>query len=207
MAGAGGDRVKLAHAAIVLAAGGSTRLGQPKQLLTRESETLVHRATRLALETSPSEVLVIVGAHASSIAAAVAHLQCEVVTNPGWASGLAGSLRTAGAHLDATARRVLVLLCDQPGLERHHLDALLQGARDAATGCAATRHNDALGVPVVVPRDWFESLDEAGDRGFGYRFAQLRSADIFQLHAPELGADIDSPLDLAAARSKGLVDG
>ncbi len=206
MAGGGGVCVNPPHAAVVLAAGGSTRLGQPKQLLTRAGETLVHRATRLASETAPAQLLVVVGADGRLVAASVADMECAVVTNSGWACGLAGSLRTAGAHLDPAVRRVLVLLCDQPGLERHHLEALLEGAADAATGCAATRHDDALGVPAVVPRSWFDSLDQAGDRGFGYRLGQLHPADIFQLHAPGLGADIDSPQDLANARMMGWLD-
>ena len=128
MAGDGGVGVSHPHAVVVLAAGGSTRLGQPKQLLTRDGETLVHRAVRLALATSPAQVLVVVGANADSIAAGVADLPCEVVSNSGWQSGMAGSLHIAGEHLIAGVQRVLVLVCDQPGLERQHLDALLEGA-------------------------------------------------------------------------------
>ena len=195
------------HAVVVLAAGGSTRLGQPKQLLTRDGETLLHRAVRLALETSPAQVLVVVGANGDSIAAGVANLQCDVVSNSDWRSGMAGSLHVAGAHLSASVQSVLVLVCDQPALERRHLDALLEGARTTDASCAATMHGDALGVPAVVPRDWFESMQAIGDRGFGARLGQQRAAGIFQLHAPELGMDIDSPDDLAKARQLGWIDG
>ena len=114
MAGRGGVGVSRLHAVVVLAAGGSTRLGQPKQLLTREGETLVHRTVRLALETSPAQVLVIVGADADSIAAGVADLQCEIISNHEWQSGMAGSLHAAGENLGAAVQRVLVLVCDQP---------------------------------------------------------------------------------------------
>ena len=207
MACGGGIGVSQSHAVIVLAAGGSTRLGQPKQLLTRDGETLVHRAVRLALETSPAQVLVVVGANGDSIASHVADLDCEVVSNRDWQSGLAGSLHAAGEHLRAAVQRVLVLVCDQPALERHHLDALLEGAGAAESACAATVHGDALGVPAVVPRDWFDAMQAAGDRGFGARLGQQRAAGIFQLHAPELGADIDRPEDLATARQRGWLDG
>lgn len=207
MAGDGGVGMKHPHAVVVLAAGGSTRLGQPKQLLTRDGETLVHRAVRVALATSPAQVLVVVGANADSIAAGVADLPCEVVSNSGWQSGMAGSLHIAGEHLIAGVQSVLVLVCDQPGLERHHLDALLEGASEADTGCAATVHGDALGVPAVVPRGWFDSMPAAGDRGFGARLGQQRAAGIYQLEAPDLGTDIDSPGDLAKARQRGWLDG
>jgi molybdenum cofactor cytidylyltransferase len=205
MAGDGGG-MNHPHAVVVLAAGGSTRLGQPKQLLTRDGETLVHRAVRLALETSPAQVLVVVGASGDSIATSVADLPCEVVGNRGWHSGLAGSLHAAGERLTTAVQSVLVLVCDQPALERRHLDALLEGARATKAGCAATVHGDALGVPAVVPRDWFDAMPATGDRGFGARLGQQRDAGIFPLHAPELGADIDRPEDLATARTLGWLD-
>lgn len=207
MAGDGGCGVSLPHAVVVLAAGGSTRLGQPKQLLTRDGETLVHRTVRLALETAPTQALVVVGADGDAIAAGVADLDCEVVGNRGWRTGLAGSLATASELLRTDVRCVLVLVCDQPGLERHHLDALLEGARATEAGCAATVHGDALGVPAVVPRAWFDLMHAAGDRGFGLRLGRQRGAGVFQLQAPELGMDIDSPWDLAKARESGWLDG
>ncbi|HSD17545.1 MAG TPA: nucleotidyltransferase family protein [Thermomonas sp.] len=194
------------HAVVVLAAGGSTRLGQPKQLLTRDGETLVHRAARLALATSPAQVLVVVGANPDSIAASVADLDCEVVGNREWQSGLAGSLHAAGQHLAPDIRSVLVLVCDQPALERRHLDALLEGARATASGCAATVHADAPGVPAVVPRGWFETMPADASRGFGARLRQQPADGIFLLETRELGMDIDSPQDLAIARERGWLD-
>ncbi len=68
------------HAVVVLAAGGSTRLGQPKQLLTRQGETLVRRVVRLALEFAPSQVLVVVGANAQAVTSSIAGLEATPVT-------------------------------------------------------------------------------------------------------------------------------
>ena len=87
----------LPHVAVVLAAGGSRRLGQPKQLLKRDGETLVHRAVRLALETKPQRVLLVVGGHAQAMRDAVADLEVEVVMNAGWEEGLASSVRAASS--------------------------------------------------------------------------------------------------------------
>ena len=95
-------RVKVLGAAVVavvLAAGGSTRLGRPKQLLTREGETLVHRAARLALASGASRVLVVVGAKADDVARAVSDLTVECVVNAQWRTGLAGSVRIAAEAL------------------------------------------------------------------------------------------------------------
>ena len=62
-------------------------------------------------------------------------------------------------------------------------------------------------MPTLVPRDWFDAMQVTGDRGFSARLGQQRAAGIFQLDAPELGMDIDSPDDLAKARDRGWLDG
>ncbi|MCI2811424.1 nucleotidyltransferase family protein, partial [Eoetvoesiella caeni] len=87
--------VTAAHAVVVLAAGGSTRLGQSKQLLTRQGETLVHRVVRLALELVPAQVLVVVGGNAQAVTSSISGLDATPVTNHHWESGLASSLQVA----------------------------------------------------------------------------------------------------------------
>lgn len=195
-----------AHAVVVLAAGGSTRLGQPKQLLTRQGETLVHRVVRLAREVTPAQVLVVVGANAQAVTSSIAGLDATPVTNHHWERGLASSLQVAGAHLLPTVTAVMVVACDQPAIERSHLRALLSGARAATSTCAGTRHGNVLGVPAVVPRAWFTPVGAAGDRGFGARLRQLPVDTVHVLQAPELGLDIDTPEDLARARDAGWID-
>ncbi|HZX78568.1 nucleotidyltransferase family protein [Lysobacter sp.] len=199
------------HAAIVLAAGGSRRLGRPKQLLTRGGETLVHRMVRLALETAPSRLVVVTGAHAMSVEGAIAGLAgVECVRNPQWNEGMASSLRRA-AQVLAEARsaeangHVLILACDQPALEAHHLQALLQGAARSPDACVATVHGERLGIPVVVTRSLLASARNlGGDRGLGGRLTALRS--VWRLHAPELALDIDTTQDVAQAVQNGWLD-
>lgn len=201
-----GWHVTAAHAVVVLAAGGSTRLGQPKQLLTRQGETLVHRVVRLALELAPSQVLVVVGANAQTVTSSIAGLDAIPVTNHHWESGLASSLQVAGAHLLPSVAAVMVVACDQPAIEHAHLQALLSGASASASGCAGTRHGKALGIPAVVPRAWFNPVGATGDRGFGNRLRQLPAEAVHALQAPELGLDIDTPEDLARAHLAGWID-
>lgn len=201
-----------AHDAVLLAAGGSRRLGRPKQLLTRDGEPLVRRAARLALATAPRRLLVVTGGAGDAVAAALDGLAVERVAHEGWATGLAGSLRAAGAALGTTAApRVLVLGCDQPALEASHLHALLDGAAASASRCAATRHGGAgVGIPAVVPADWFHAVDRAAvgaaDRGFGRRLRALPAATRWTLDAPALGCDIDTVEDLHAAIARGWLD-
>lgn len=193
------------HTALVLAAGGSTRLGRAKQLLTRDGETLVHRAVRLALDTAPSHALVVVGADRDAVEAAIGELPCDIVFNPHWSTGLASSLQAAAAFVSGSS--VLVVTCDQPALAAEHLQALLLGAATTPSRCAATRHGDALGVPAVVPGKWFAELSGLqADRGFGARLLALDAGSLFILEAPVLDFDIDMPADIDTAISRGWLD-
>lgn len=199
--------MKPQHVALVLAAGGSTRLGQPKQLLTREGETLVHRAARLAIESGALQTFVVTGADADAITGAIRDLTCETLDNPHWLQGLSSSLRSAAPRIAQAAVPVLVMGCDQPALDGAHLAALLQGSRDAASRAAATAYGDDSGVPAVLPHDWFKDADAlSGDRGFRRRLHTLGAA-LARIEAPQaLALDIDTPADLQQARELGLID-
>ena len=194
------------HVAVVLAAGGSTRLGRPKQLLTRDGETLVHRAARLALATGAARVRVIVGAQADDVVAAVRDLPVECLVNPRWNEGLAGSVRVAVDALAAHDHATLLLTCDQPALQVTHLQALLEAARHAPSGCAATRFGDRVGVPAVVaPTMLRAARDLQGDRGLR-DVLNAAGAGVIACDAPALGVDIDTPEDVAEAVSRGWLD-
>lgn len=197
------------HTAIVLAAGGSTRLGRPKQLLTRDGEALVHRAVRLAAATRPARLVVVTGAHAHEVAAALQVIavdtRMELVANPAWAQGLSTSLAAAANALHDVDAPALILVCDQPALQERHLRALLDGAAHSASGCAATRHGDRPGVPAVVSAELLRgATDLRGDVGLGARLSALDG--VWILDAQELALDLDTPADVALAVSQGWLD-
>ncbi len=195
-----------AHAAVVLAAGGSTRLRRPKQLLTRDGETLVHRAARLALASGAARVLVIVGAHADALREAVRDLPVECHDNAAWASGLGSSVGVAAAALAAHDGPTLLLVCDQPALDEAHLRVLLDAACGSASACAATRLDLRLGIPVVVsPHVLRRAGALQGDRGL----RDLLNADgavVAACEAPDLAFDIDTQGDIATAVARGWLD-
>jgi molybdenum cofactor cytidylyltransferase len=195
-----------AHAAIVLAAGGSRRLGRPKQLLTRDGETLLHRAVRLAAATQPHRLLLVVGAYAEVMRAAVAGLEVEILVNPDWQEGLASSLRMAVGAVDETEPG-LILGCDQPALELPHLQGLLAGAAGSASGCAATRHAGAPGIPVVVSAALMRQVRGLqGDSGLRKALQTLPARSLFLLEADELQFDLDTAAEVEKAIADGLVD-
>ena len=197
----------LAHNAVVLAAGGSLRLGQPKQLLTREGETLVHRAVRLALATRPARLLVMTGGNAEAVSQAIVGLQTQVVFNPEWREGLSSSLRLAATTLVDDEAPVLILGCDQPALQQHHLRQLLDGALASTSGCAATGHTGTPGIPVVVNAALLrEARTLQGDSGLRELLRQLPSDALSSLQAPELQIDLDTWAEVEEAVRNGWVD-
>ncbi len=197
MSDSGGRR----HGVIVLAAGASTRLGQAKQLLTIDGETLVHRATRLGLETEPFECIVVCGADAETIKASVADLDCRVVTSSDYRSGLSASMLAGLAALHSDCAAALILLTDQAALDARHLRRLCESWRCNSKHAAASGYADTIGVPAILPRSWFPELRQMhGDRG-ARDLLRTRSSDVHVIAAPELAHDIDTPGDLSDAES------
>ena len=186
----------LRHGVVLLAAGGSRRLGQPKQLLLLDQETLVHRYARLALATSPADAVLVLGAQAETIAEAVADLPIRAVQATDWTQGMGASLAEGLAALSPDCDAVLVLLCDQPALDAAHLARLLDAGRRAPGRAVASAYAGVLGVPALLPRSWFEVLGKlSADRG-ARDLLRERADEVVAVAAPALSRDIDDPADL-----------
>jgi molybdenum cofactor cytidylyltransferase len=188
-------------AAIILAAGASRRLGQPKQLLVYGGETLLARSIRLADEAGVSPVVVIIGAHHERIRAAVALDGVNLVINENWGQGIASSIHAGLGALDevgCAASGVLILGCDQPRLTAAHLRALIEMFTAQAKPCiVASAYAGVHGIPAVFPRFAFSHLLAlSGDRGAR---ALLEKPPCLLIAQPFEGGevDIDQPDDLA----------
>ena len=194
------------HALLVLAAGASRRLGESKQLLRIDGESLVRRSARLGLATRPAQALLVLGAASEAVSAEVADLPVTKVHCRGWEAGLGASLATGLQALDDGIDGALVLLCDQPGLEAAHLQALLAAWHANPTGAAASAYAGVLGVPALLPRAWFAELATGHDDRGARDLLRQRAAQVAAVPAPGLAADLDTPAqreDWAARSSLG----
>ncbi|MDQ0011399.1 molybdenum cofactor cytidylyltransferase [Luteibacter jiangsuensis] len=192
----------MAHDAVVLAAGGSRRLGRPKQLLTVGGEPLVARVARLALGTRPSRTLVIVGAYQDVVTAALAPCDVEIIVNPAWTTGMASSLHLAARVLHDRDLPVLLSVVDQPALVASHFDALLAAHDDSRDTVSA--YGEALGIPAVLRASTLTRARVlAGDMGFRHLWAQVPPHAV---RADELGEDLDDEAAVARATAAGLLD-
>lgn len=185
-------------ACAVLAAGGSVRLGTPKQLLPfHGSSTLVHWAAECACNSSASRVAVVVGARSRDIAASVADLPVEILDGAEWREGMAASIRTATLWaIDRGADALMLSTCDQPFLTSRHLNALWF-ASDHGSRLAASYYAGKTAVPAVFPERYFGGLlalrGEEGGAGI-----LRRELNVARVAWPEGAFDIDTPADCAA---------
>lgn len=187
-------------AALVLAAGSSSRLGQPKQLLLYEGETLLHRAGRTAVAAGCAPVIVVTGALDAELRAAVADLPIHAVHNPDWAAGMSTSVR---AGMSALAQKpgfsgpppaVLLLLCDQPLLTASHLRELLRVQRETGAPAVASAYADTAGVPMAFGPTLFERLRTlSGAGGARQLLATLPPAQVRTVAFPGGALDVDTP--------------
>ncbi len=193
------------YGAVVLAAGGSTRLGTPKQLLALRGEPLVRRAARVAAEAGFSPVIVVVGAEAEDVEEALAGGAFVVAKNPDWRSGVASSIRRGIEALSALRPDVdgaLLATCDQPLVEARHL-ATLATALDEAHAIAASSYAGTVGVPALFSRALFgELLALEGEHG-AKRVVTREPGRVVRVELPEGECDIDTEAEWRALRGRG----
>ena len=186
--------------AVVLAAGSSSRLGEAKQLVRLGGERLLERAVRIALEAGCEPVVVVLGARAEQIKAAC-HLRGAVVLRqPGWAEGMAASIRLGIETLQNEVDAAVVLGCDQPAVGAAHLRALMELAgadSDRPAGrVVASAYAGKRGIPACFPADVFEELKRLrGDKGARDLLQMAHAVDL-----PDGELDIDTVEALAEAR-------
>ena len=183
---------------LLLAAGGSTRMGRPKQLLEIEGESLLRRAARTAIDAGLRRVLVVLGAEAARIRPTIEDLDAGIVLNPDWAEGMASSLRAGMAAVERDlpdARGVIVMTADQPWLPAAQLRCIDAAQRAGGASIVASDYGDHLGPPAFFGRRHFPALMALrGDTGAR---ELLRAESVLRVAAPAgSGADLDCPRDV-----------
>lgn len=183
------------HGAIVLAAGASRRLGQPKQLVEIDGETLLQRTVRAVQSTLPLDLVVVLGHQPQRMTALLDDLAARWIVAAAWQDGMGESLRCGVAALEPLCGGVLVVLCDQPALTAAHLQALLRRWHAAPQRAAASAYAQTIGVPALIPRAWLQDAAISGERG-ARDLLRSRPGDVDAVANAALARDIDLPRDL-----------
>lgn len=186
---------------IILAAGSSSRLGRPKQLLKLDGETLIRRAAQTALASICRPVVVVLGAHARNIKPHLTGLRIATVTNRQWELGMGSSIKTGLQTLAAVeaiegqkTNGVLLMLADQPlvtpvFLNELALSYMLHGR------IVASSYNDTLGVPAVFDKRYHGELCNLSPNGGAKGLIQNHADEVDAIKFPDGAVDIDTEDD------------
>lgn len=180
--------------AVILAAGGSRRLGRPKQLELYAGTPLLTRAVDAAEGAGCRPIVVVLGAYAERIRPLVAARDVQVVFNPLWEMGMGGSIASGIAALIPLqeVEAAVIMTCDQPGITAAVV-ADLRGAYDGRPRrSVASEYAGTVGVPALFERSWFGELSRLeGDRGA--RSVLLAEPDsLLRVPCPAGALDLDS---------------
>ena len=178
-------------AGLVLAAGGSSRLGRPKQLLPYRGATLLDAVLATARACAFDQLLVTLGGSADDVRRAVDLEGADVVVNDAYGSGCSSSIAAAVGALDERCDALVLLLGDQPGVSAGAVRALLDGRGDAPL--AVCRYDDGRGHPFAFGRSVFGELAGLhGDKAV-WKLLDRRSGDVAEVRVPgAVPRDVDT---------------
>ena len=186
--------------AVILAAGASTRMDTPKQILHFRGEPLVRRAASAAIEAGCWPVVVVTGAHAMATREALRGLHVQQAENKEWVSGMSSSLRvgieaavTTGPHISA----IILMLCDQPFVTREIIAGLVGAHRETDRAIVASAYGGSFGVPALFSRKYFAELTALKGALGAKELIQKYIAEVQLLNFPQGEIDIDTPDDFA----------
>ena len=183
--------------AIILAAGGSSRYGQCKQLVKIDGSSLVRNAVnKLSSLFSHGRINVVVGANSRAVAQAISDLPVNIVHNDLWQTGLASSLIAGINAIEPGCRAVMITLCDQALVTKDHLRRLLDLCAVDPSSIIASDYADTIGTPAIIPAEFYpQILALDGDAG-AKSILKNNAGQVRTLPIPEAEFDLDVPADL-----------
>lgn len=184
--------------AIVLAAGASTRMGQPKQLLHFQGRSLLHHTVEVVVASVCKPIIVVLGAYAEKMRQEVNQLPVMVVENPQWYEGMGASIQVGMTALNATSEEiegVVLTLCDQPFVSCDVINQLVAAYYSTGQGIIASEYAGTLGVPALFSRKFFSDLMTLQPTSGAKQVIKKYSHEVFPVSFAAGAIDIDTPQD------------
>ncbi|AFZ44539.1 hypothetical protein PCC7418_2391 [Halothece sp. PCC 7418] len=183
---------------VILAAGASTRLGQPKQLLPYQGKPLIEQITTVAVASHCQPIVVVLGAYRSQIAPKLSQYNIHIAFNQQWSTGMASSLQCGLKTMEEMTTQVdamMVLLCDQPFVSTDLIQQFIVGYRRTGYPIVVSEYAGTVGVPALFDRSFFPELatmtGDVGAKGILRRY----SSSLLKIPFPQGIIDIDTPED------------
>ena len=191
---------------IILAAGNSSRLGRPKQLLSYNGRTLLQHSLQIAGASNANPIVVVLGADADIIKREINGVYVHVVQNEDWQEGMASSIRcgiNAFRQITPNAEGVIVMVCDQPYITASLLNELITAHQKTGKPIVACSYENTFGPPVFFHHTFFDELLKLkGDVGAKNIIHQ--HADAVELISfPEGTYEVDTEADYERIKSIG----
>jgi len=189
---------------VILAAGASTRLGKPKQLLQYHGKTLLDHSVNEAINAKADAVVVILGKNADLLQNKIDNQKVNVVINRDWEEGMAASVRLGLAtllkikpYIDA----VIFMVCDQPHISSLVLNELITTQQKTTKQIVTCNYGGSIGPPALFHKKYFRELAKVkGDIG-ARNIIQQNMNDVATILFPEGKIDIDTQEDYDALES------
>jgi molybdenum cofactor cytidylyltransferase len=191
----------MTSAAIILAAGSSSRMGQSKQLLDIKGKKLLIRTIDTVLQAGISEVTVVLGSEEPMHRKILKGLPVDIVHNPDWENGMGSSLKTGLRYLiskNTSLEAIVVLVCDQPLLTRENISSLLDKYHDVSKPIIASRYSGMPGVPALFDKSYFKKLAALPDDQGAKKIILQNPADVYEVDFPGGEVDLDTMEDYRA---------
>ena len=195
--------------AVVLAAGASTRIGTPKQLLQFRGQTFLRRAASVALEAGCRPVVVVTGANAAACRESLRGFDVLEAENQRWESGMSSSVRVGVEALVTPNPRiaaVVLMLCDQPFVTRDVIVGLVRAHYETGCSIVASSYSGTYGVPALFGKAHFAELATLKGAAGAKQVIQKHLQKVQLLPFPEGEIDVDTPDDFARLQSTHYSD-
>jgi molybdenum cofactor cytidylyltransferase len=183
---------------IILAAGASTRLGTPKQLLPYRQKNLLRFTIEQAIESQAGPVIVVLGAHANQLSANIGDYKVNIIQNTGWDEGMASSIRCGIESLqlfEPTCAGAILLMCDQPFVNASLIRELVAASKETHKPVVTCRYANTIGPPALFSKSVFpELLELTGDTG-ARRIVEGHLGEVATVSFPKGNVDIDTIAD------------
>jgi molybdenum cofactor cytidylyltransferase len=183
---------------IILAAGNSSRLGRPKQLLPYRGRTLLSHTVSETLDAGLHPVAVVTGAYHEEVKESLQGQSLRIIFNPAWEEGMASGIvaglsNMLSVHSDIDA--VIITVCDQPFISSALLSQLVGTFEMSGKGIIACTYADSVGTPVLFGRSYFEQLLALGGSEGAKKLLKQYPADLATIRFPDGHIDIDTEED------------
>ena len=187
-------------AVIILAAGASTRMGRPKQLLTYGGSSFLRHAAKAAVASVCRPLIVVLGAYVDQVHDEIDDLPVEQVMNERWAEGMGWSIQAGlnslnHSNRDRAIEAVVLMLCDQPLLTTAVINDLVTVYRSSGKGIVASEYGGTVGVPVLFARRYFAELEALSAAAGAKHIIAAHSSDVDRVPFAQGIADVDTPED------------